>query len=152
MSDTKEPPKDLSGDRHSQEVARNIRNHQWEIMETAAANGGEVRICPWNKRRFTLEKGDHYLEPAPNEFRFCLVSFLETFSWFDGDHPDWFTVDDKDWDEERQTHLYRLTDAGRKALQERERYDMEPVKGGLVEPGWQATPLATIAQEAADGN
>jgi len=140
MSKTKEPPKKLTATQWRQ-TARRIRDKQWEIMESAVANGGEVRICPWDKRRYSYEKGDHYLEALPGEFRFCLIGFMETFSWFDRTHPDWFTVDDAEWDEERATHLYRLTDAGRAALEDRERYDMEPVEGGLVEPGWQAVPL-----------
>ena len=137
----KKPPKDLTGELHWRETARRIRDRQWQIMETAAANGDEVRICPWDKKRWVPGKGDCRLEPEAGEYRFSLMGFMETFAWFDGDHPDWFTVDEADWNDERATHLYRITDAGRQALQERERYDMEPVKGGMVEPGWQAVPL-----------
>lgn len=141
-------PKDLSGERRWRETARRIRDEQWRIMEAAAANGGAVRICPWDKKRVWRNgQGYHHLDPIPGEFRFSLLSFMETFSWFDMDHPDWFTTDDADWDEERQTHLYRLTDAGRRALEERDRHDMEPVKGGLVEPGWQCVPIPKEEEE-----
>lgn len=145
-----EAPKDLTGERWWREVARRIRDEQWKIMETAAANGGEVRICPWDEKKVWTEgRGYHRLDPIPGEFRFDLLGFMETFSWFDRAHPDWFTVDEADWDEERQTHLYRLTDAGRAALADRERYDMEPVEGGLVEPGWQTVPLPRAEMERA---
>ena len=50
-----------------------------------------------------------------------------------------------EYDEKRDAWPFRLTDAGRAALQDRDRYDMEPVYGGMVEPGWTATPSPKAA-------
>ena len=125
----KEPPKDLSGKKMWTELARKIRDHQWEMMEKME-RFGTLYIDPWNRgRRDQLE----------DEERFGLLGWMETGTWFE-DHEDWFIIGD--WDEELRAWPYQITDAGRAALQDRERYDMEPVRGGLVEPGWQATPEA----------
>ena len=59
-----------------------------------------------------------------------------------GAHPDWFVVGA--WDDARYAQPVHLTEAGRLALTQRARYDLEPVRGGLVEPGWEAIPRAVV--------
>jgi len=110
-------------------MARAIRDEQWEILERAAALG-TVWICLWNKERRPT---------AADEFRFSLIGGMETWSWFSNAHPDWFSCGD--WSAERYAFPATITDAGRAALADRAAHDLEPVEGGLVEPGWQAVPL-----------
>ncbi len=55
---------------------------------------------------------------------------------------DWWVIGD--WSDQRYAAPVSLTDAGRAALANREQYDLEPVTGGLVEPGWQATPAPRV--------
>lgn len=89
---------------------------------------GTLWICPWNKRR---------LPERDDEHRSCLMSWINTASWFE-QHADWFEIGK--WSDERYAFPYRLTAAGHAALHERQKYDTEPVCGGLVGPGWKATP------------
>lgn len=121
-------PKQLTSDWERQ-IARNIRNSQWRMMERIAEHG-TLWFCVWNK----------YRKPeAEDEMRCGLIDGLEKLEWVRA-HPDWFM--EGEWSEARYAFPIRLTDAGRTALTERELYDMEPVQGGLVEPGWIAVPLA----------
>ena len=53
--------------------------------------------------------------------------------------PDWTIIGE--WSGERYARPVHITAAGLEALENRRLYDMEPVRGGLVEPGWQAVPL-----------
>ena len=133
----KKPPKSLDdklvdGRPMWREIARKIRDRQWRMMEQMEEHG-TLWVCIWNKRR---------LPTAEDEFRDGLMGWEEKQSWFTDQHPDWFVIGGRDeYDDERDAWPYRLTDAGRAALQDRDRYDMEPVYGGMVEPGWTATPL-----------
>lgn len=86
-------------------------------------------VCAWNKNS---------KPEADDEMRTCLITGIEMLDWLKR-HPDWFMVGE--WDEARYANPVRITDAGRAALADREKYDMEPVYGGMVEPGWQAIPL-----------
>jgi hypothetical protein len=90
---------------------------------------GTLWFCVWNKRR---------LDEKPDEWRDCLIGGMEILEWMNR-HPDWFVYGE--WNDDRYAFPVQLTDAGRAALHERQKYDMEPVFGGLVEPGWQAIPL-----------
>ena len=45
-----------------------------------------------------------------------------------------------EWSQERYASPVFITSDGRAALATRALYDLEPVEGGLVEPGWQAIP------------
>lgn len=99
-------PKRFSSKYH-REVARRIRDSQWELMQRVATLG-TLWFCVWNKRQ---------LPELADEKRCGLIDGMEYLEWMD-QHPD----------------------AGHTALDEREKYDMEPVTGGLVEPGFVITP------------
>jgi hypothetical protein len=117
----------------ARQVARNIRNAQWRMMERIAEHG-TLWFCVWNKEG-REEKSD--------EMRCCLLSGMDYLAWVDA-HPDWFIKGE--WDEERYAMPLQLTDAGRAALANRSQYDMEPVLSGLVEPGTITTP-APLSKE-----
>lgn len=53
-------------------------------------------------------------------------------------HPEWVTVGE--WSQERYVEPVWITETGREALAQRDKYDMEPVVAELVEPGWKAVP------------
>ena len=89
---------------------------------------GTLWFCVWNQRR---------LDEQPDEWRDGLISGMEILEWMNR-HPDWFVSGV--WNAARYAFPVQLTDAGRAALHERQKYDLEPVFGGLVEPGWQAIP------------
>jgi hypothetical protein len=120
-------PKQLE-EQWQREMARRIRDWHWEVMERLAREG-VVNVCLWNK---------YHQDERPDEMRMCLISGGELMEWVRA-HRSWFRVGRKHNDE-RHTFPLSLTKAGRDALRHRERYDMEPVLGGLVEPGWSATP------------
>jgi|SRR5882672_10609801 len=108
-------------------LARRIRDFHWQIMERIAREG-TLYICLWNK---------HRMEERPDEVLLCLISGNELIDWMHR-HRDWFLIGPQN--KERWTNPVSLTAAGIRALAEREKYDMEPVHGGLIEPGWQAVP------------
>lgn len=68
---------------------------------------------------------------------FGLIGAMEFLEWTER-HPDWWAIGE--WSDERYAAPVSLTDAGRSALANRHLYDMEPVTGGMVDPGWQAIP------------
>lgn len=151
-------PKRLSG-RTMRMIARRERDSQWEFMERVAREG-IVWMCPWDKHRkhgprcpgicaygrFTPE-GEQWkcaqcgrvLPKIPDDgvYVFGLLGSNEFFHWLDS-HKDWWKRGR--WSEKRCARSIRITDAGRKALKNRERYDMEPIFGGMVEPGFVVTP------------
>lgn len=92
-------------------------------------------FCVWNKRR---------LPEQADEWRACLMTGMDKFEWMDK-HPEWFVRGY--WDDDRYAIPVQLTDAGREALENRELYDMEPVSGGFVEPGYVVTPLPPSTAE-----
>lgn len=129
-------PKRLT-DRHSREMARGIRDSHWRFMEQVAA----ARVlwwCTWDKA------GRHYPHryrtgpPSPFVYVSGLIDAGEIFEWI-GRHNDWWRIGK--WNEEAYAFPVRLTKVGREALQNRALYDMEPVTGGMVEPGWICTPM-----------
>ncbi len=107
--------------------ARRTRDSQWEFMERVAREG-VVWVCPWDKKRRHGADGVH------SEGLLCWPDFS---SWLES-HKDWWRPGR--WSERRCAFSVRLTDAGRAALSQRELYDMEPIHGGLVEPGFVVTP------------
>jgi len=124
-----EKPKRLTS-KWARANARRTRDSHWAFMEKIAALG-TVWWCVWNDIR---------RDEAPDEVRCCLISGCELNDWMQK-HADWFAVGE--WNETRYARPVRLTEAGRAALADRARYDMEPVYGGLVEPGFVVTPAGT---------
>ena len=117
-------------DDRSRETARRIRDRQWRMLERIA-DRNPLYICWWNKNR-------RHEEPYPNDLMVCdLIDGMEMAHWLKA-HPGWVTVGE--WSDDRYAAPVRITDSGRAALANREKYDMEPVEAGLVEPGWQAIP------------
>jgi len=114
------------------EHARRIRDGQWALMRRVAELG-TLWFCVWNKKhRPTL----------PDEERCGLIDGMEYLEWM-GTHPDWWIQGE--WSDERYAFPLQLTDAGRTALEEWEKYDLEPVTGGMVEPGWVKFPSPRLA-------
>lgn len=152
-------PKRLT-DKTMRMIARRERDGQWEFMERVAREG-IVWMCPWDKHRkhgprcpgicaalsrFTPE-GEQWkcaqcgrvLPEIPDDgvYVFGLIGSNEFYHWL-GDHKDWWVRGR--WSEKRCARSIRITAAGRKALKNREQYDMEPIYGGMVEPGYVVTP------------
>ena len=109
------------------ERARRIRDRQWRFMERVVAVG-TLWFCVWNKRE---------LPEGPDEWRDGLMTGLEMMNWIQR-HATWFVAGE--WDEAGYAWPVQLTEAGHAALADRALYDMEPVEGGLVAPGWTAVP------------
>ena len=136
-------PKMLT-DEKNRRMARGIRDRQWEVLERIAAlEPRPLFICWWDKNR-------RHPQPHPEDLKVCgLITGMELAAWLRS-HPDWTTVGE--WDEERCAHPFRITPAGREALLQRQLYDLEPVVGGLVEPGWQAVPAEKEADPKGKAN
>lgn len=115
------------------ENARRTREEQWQIMEGIVEHG-TIWFCPWDKDRHHTGAGAR----PPDLVVHGLIDGMEVAHWWAVAHPDWFVVGE--WSDDRYAYPIQLTEAGRRALAERAKYDMEPVFGGLVEPGWQAVP------------
>jgi hypothetical protein len=75
--------------------------------------------------------------PDDKVYVFGLLGCNELFAWLAA-HKDWWKHGR--WSEKRCARSIRLSDAGRKALANRAQYDMEPIHGGMVEPGYIVTP------------
>ena len=132
--DTKhrQQPRELTEPTH-QDRARRIRDRHWETLELIAQHD-PLYICWWNKDRYHDRTGT----PLPEDLLVHgLIDGLELAAWL-RKHPDW--TDMGEWSDERHAVPVWITGAGRKALANRHLYDMEPVEGGLVEPGWTAVP------------
>ena len=127
-------PKKLRSKRDRQ-MARSLRDDQWRFMERISAHG-TLWFCPWNKRR---------LDERPDELRTSLISGMHIGAWL-GSHPDWFIVGE--WNTDRDAMPVQLTEAGNDALANRNPYDMEPIEGGMVEPGWVAVPAFKEVSDA----
>ena len=131
MTTSKQEPKLLEEPKH-QAMARRIRDHQWETLERIA-DKNPLYICWWDKNR---RHGPR--EHQPDDLKVCgLIDGMELVHWLKA-HPEWTTTGD--WSAERYAAPVWITEAGRTALENRHLYDMEPVEGGLVEPGWRAQP------------
>ena len=120
----------LLTDLNNRRYARELRDTHWEFMERIEKLG-MLWWCIWNKNG---------KEEALDEVRCSLIRGLEINSWIQR-HRNWFRVGR--WSEERYAQPVRLTRRGEWALHHRKRYDLEPVEGGLVEPGWIAYPSAS---------
>ncbi len=117
------------------ERLRYTRNHQWAFMERirdAMSEFGCLWWCIWNKRR---------LPEGPGEYRMCLLSGMDVNAWV-VEHPEWFNQGE--WNDDRYAIPITLTEAGLEALLNRHLYDMEPVKVGLMEPGYIGIPAPRI--------
>ena len=117
-------------------MARHIRDGQWRFMRRVAELG-TLWWCCWNKPG---------LPEAADECRMSLVSGMSLGAWLQT-HPEWWEIGE--WDEARYAQPVRLTTVGREALADYERYDCEPVRGGLVEPGWLAEVSLRVAEQMA---
>jgi hypothetical protein len=112
-----------------------MRDQQWEFMESVATLG-TVWVCWWNKN------GHHDRAKHVPDLLICgLIDGTELVDWLRS-HDDWWTIGE--WSDERYASPVGLTDVGRQALENRALYDMEPVTGGLCEPGWIAIPEKRI--------
>jgi len=120
-------PKRLTA-KFDRDDARRMRNAHWSFMEKIA-EFGTVWFCPWDKDR-------RHRNPAPDVEVDGLIGY-GILDWM-ASHPDWF--ERGEWNDNRYAAPVRLTPAGVTALENWHTYDMEPVNGGLVEPGWIATP------------
>ena len=120
------PPNVLSSP-DDRAMARRTREAQWEFMQRVA-DAGTLWWCAWNTSS---------LPEGPDECRMGLLEGMEVSQWMHT-HPAWWDIGG--WDDTRSAQPVRLTEAGREALAHRDQYDMEPVTGGLVEPGWVCTP------------
>lgn len=140
--------------------ARRKRDAQWALMERIAEEG-VVWMCPWDKyhrhgRRCSCRYCDcrqfsqvaqgwrcnscgTVMPKVPDDevYVFGLMGANELFAWTSS-HKTWFKWGP--WVEKRCARSLRLTAAGRDALQHRELYDMEPIHGGMVEPGYIVVP------------
>jgi hypothetical protein len=119
-------PKRLTG-KSDRMFARSERNAQWALMERIEREG-VVWMCPWDK---------NHKHGADGVYVFGLLGSNELFHWLDS-HKDWW--ERGEWADERCAFPLRITDAGRSALQHRYLYDMEPIEGGMVDPGYIVTP------------
>ena len=127
-------PKRLTAKR-DRAMARRERDSQWAFMERVAREG-IVWMCPWDK--YGRHKG------GDGVYVFGLLGSNELFHWLDS-HKDWWKRGR--WSEKRCARSIRITVHGRAALINRGPYDMEPICGGMVEPGWEAIPLPPEASQ-----
>lgn len=152
-------------DRRSRLHARAERDAQWEFMERVAREQ-IVWMCPWDKHKkhgprctnhwcdsktflpfaFSAHKSGFQcaqckvtMEQIPDDrvYVFGLLGSNELFHWLDS-HKDWWKRGR--WTEKRCARSIRITAAGRRALKNRHLYDMEPIHGGMVEPGYVVVP------------
>jgi hypothetical protein len=130
-------------------MARRMRDGQWGFMDRVAEHG-TLWVCWWNKNR-------HY-GPSPSaqyadgsgyrdDMLICgLINGMELMEWLRS-HEEWWTIGE--WSDERYAAPVSLTESGRAALADRDKYDAELVTGGLVEPGWCAKPAAKARRAGA---
>ena len=98
------------------------------------AQSGKIWLCPWDKYGYFKK------ETPMNTVVYDLFSSLELFGWLKS-HSNWWVIGK--WNEKHYAYPITITTAGRKAFEEWEKYDMEYVTGGLIEPGWRAKPSPT---------
>jgi hypothetical protein len=101
------------------------------------AREGIVWTCPWDKYR-RHKNGD-------GVYVFGLLGSNEFLHWLHS-HKDWWKTGR--WSEKRCAKSIRITDVGLRALANRELYDMEPICGGMVEPGYIVMPLPPVREIA----
>ena len=135
-------PKKLTSD-EDRAMARRERDFHWSILERIAKHD-PLWICWWDKDRRHSERNPYKKETRTLPDDLLVLGLIggsnEFLSWVgpNGQHPDWLEIGE--WSDERYAAPVRLTDAGRAALADRDKYDMEPVHGGLVEPGFVCIP------------
>ncbi|MYD95529.1 MAG: hypothetical protein F4Y02_17990 [Chloroflexi bacterium] len=117
------------------DMARRMRDGHWRVLERIAEHD-PAYLCPW-------DKGGMYRDDRPADVIVCSPLDIDLFTWFK-QHEDWTTFGD--WDDARCAYPVRVTDAGRAALANRDAYDLEPVHGGLIEPGWTCVPSPQAAR------
>ena len=123
-------PKVLT-DESARRRARRIRDTQWSVLERIAEHN-PLYICWWDKN------GRHGGADGALGLLSCsLVVGMELVHWLKA-HPGWTVIGE--WAAEMSAAPVFITSEGRDALVNRALYDLEPVEGGLVEPGWQAIP------------
>ena len=113
-------------------MARRMRNRHWEFMEKIR-DLGKVWFCPWDKYGKHRNAPDNYVVDAP-----IGIGYLDWMSR----HKDWFKKGR--WNEACCAFSVQLTAAGFVALEHWTQYDMEPIHGGLVEPGWVCIPWPLV--------
>lgn len=157
-------PKTLR-DKTSRIIARRERDSQWEFMERVAREG-IVWMCPWDRYRkhgrrcfnrwcesktfvpfafdahrngFQCAHCKVTMERIPDDgvYVFGLIGSNEFYHWLDS-HKNWWKRGR--WSEKRCARSIRITADGIKALENRELHDMEPIFGGMVEPGYVVVP------------
>ena len=121
---------------------KNRNTGKWR--DASATTSGKRSNGSRTKTRSTYAGGTrtdataHRREHQPDDLKVCgLIDGMELVHWLKT-HPEWTTTGD--WSDERYAAPVWITEAGRTALENRHLYDMEPVEGGLVEPGWRAKP------------
>lgn len=128
-------PKRLT-DYRERMIARRQRDSQWRFMERVAREG-VVWVCPWDK--YSKHKN------GDGVYVFGLLGSNEFYHWLDS-HKDWWKKGR--WSDKRCAASVRITEAGLVALQNRHLYDMEPIFGGMVEPGFVVRPYPPKRTEA----
>lgn len=135
-----EAPKMLNEPYH-REIARRMRDDQWAFADKVARLG-TVWVCWWDKdARHCVRsenRGWQCRDDLPEDLVVHgLIGGMELLEWLNS-HPDWWSIGE--WSDARYATPVTITAIGRSALTRRELYDMEPVTGGLVGPGWQSIP------------
>lgn len=129
LSEQARKPKRLTS-KMWRKIARSMRDMQWEFADLVAKHG-TIWVCWWDKER-------RHPEPRPdNVYVTGLIDGCELLEWLRS-HRDWWVIGK--WRDDRYAAPIRLTPKGRRAIKQRWRYDMEPVTGGMVDPGWIVTP------------
>ena len=116
----------------SRNRARWILNRHWEILELIAKHD-PLYICWWDKNR------RHKKNVPENLLSLGLITGSELAAWL-RTHPEWTNIGE--WEDDRCAVPIWITESGRQALLNKEQYDLEPVQGGMVEPGWECIPAA----------
>lgn len=99
--------------------ARWVRDRQWAFADQVASSN-PLWWCWWNKNKHhKVERSDLYLSG--------LLDGMELRVWLET-HPDWWQIGE--WDEDHFAAPVRLTAAGKRALNNRHLYDLEPVQFG----------------------
>jgi|ERR1043165_973860 hypothetical protein len=118
----------ILNDKQQRQFARNERDSQWEFMERVEREG-VVWMCPWDK---------YHRHGTDGVYVYGLLGSNEFLYWLNS-HKEWWKRGR--WSAKRCASSIRITDAGRAALKNRDLYDMEPIHGGMMEPGYIVTPL-----------